>query len=196
MGCSGSEGSAPDTGPGATARSDAGPSCSVVDAQRALVDVTNEASEMMTINIDVEFVDEGGAQLSVQKTFFEYLAPGERTQELIPVIGGVDAAACKVVVTRSELVSSADDTETVTCEVVGSRLVDQLDLRFTATNNTASPIDVSTQAALMRDGVRIGDGFTSFRAVPAGETVTDIGFTAVTGPVDSVRCTVISVKLS
>jgi len=30
--------------------------------------VTNEASEMMTINIDVEFVDEGGAQLSVQRT--------------------------------------------------------------------------------------------------------------------------------
>ena len=141
------------------------------------------------------FFDEAGARLSDTNSFVNYVRPDEAFVERGFLFdGGADAASCEVVEVERIAAESPDDVGEVTCEVVGTNVLDDIDVDVSATNGSSQRSDYSIEVALVRDEVRIGTASAFVENVEPGQTAPSGAFTTVDGPAEGVSCTVVHVS--
>ena len=81
----------------------------------------------------------------------------------------------------------------VTCRVIGADFLSDVEFELTADNTTSGRSDFFIEVELLAaDGSFLGDGTGSLTNIPAGQQLTDTGFTTVDFQ-DGVTCNVIDV---
>ena len=181
------------TATGGAEANDVGP-CVVVDDDAIELDVTNNSSKQSTYVVDVNFLDANGQRVADESFFISDLRPGERAVEESFAFSLEGAASCEIAEVERFASESPDDTSEVTCEVTGLDFADDVEAGLVATNGSSGLSDYSINFAIIRDGVRVGTGFSTIENVRAGESAPGDGLTFVPGPAEGATCEVIKVS--
>lgn len=162
-------------------------SCALVGDDEVEIRLTNDSSGQSNYLIQVVFQDEAGQRLADEPFFVNHVRPGE---SVIERQFSFDRAGASCVVVEVDRISaeSPDDISEVTCEVTGVDVLGDITARFVATNSSSGVSDYLIEAALVRQGVRIGTVSAVTENVAPGESAPTDGFTTTDGPAEGVIC--------
>lgn len=143
--------------------------------------------------IDVVYRDEAGQRLADEPFFINHVRSGENVVERQSAFSRA-GTICAILEVERISAESPDDVAEVTCEVTGVDAIGDIAVRFVATNGSSGVSDYLINAALIRDGLRVGTAFGSVENVAPGESAPTGGFSWADGPADGVTCETVHVQ--
>jgi hypothetical protein len=171
-------------------------SCVVVGEDTIRLEVTNNSSKQSSYFIDVNFLDAAGERVGDQTAYINYLRPGEHASEDQYVGETAGGTECEIAEVERYASESPDDLDEVTCDVTGVDFVEDVATVLTATNGSSKLSDYVIEAALVRDGIRIGTASAFIENVKPGESAPSDGFSTADGPAAGVTCEPVHVDRS
>lgn len=168
--------------------------CTVVDDRNIRIELTNNSSKTSSYWLDVALRDDSGRRVGDDTTFITHVRSGEQVSELGFVFDMAGGTECEVIEVNRTAAESPDDLGEVICTVSGEDSLGDIDAEVVATNGSSKTSTYSVTAALVRDGVRIGNGSAVIENVAVGESAPEDLLTTTDGPADGVSCEVVHVE--
>ncbi len=165
-------------------------SCTVVDDETIVLQMTNDSGTKLSIAPVVVYYDEAGQRLSDDSYFMSNVRPGEELRVEFSSFGN-DGSQCEVVASNSNEPFEELPADEATCEVTGVDSFDDLEVLFTIQNITSEVGDFDLVGALIDGGVRIGESTAFIAELAPGDSASKQGFSTTEGSPDSVTCEVV-----
>ena len=144
--------------------------------------------------VEIDVLDPNGQRVGDETVFVNNLRPGERSMEesfIFDTAGGVTCVIARVMRLPSR---PLDEPIRVECSVADELASGSVSVALTVQNSAAVMADFAIEAALVRDGVRIGTARASIPDVGPGESGSGVAESNVSGPADVITCEAVSVE--
>lgn len=168
-------------------------SCTRVDDQTLVIDMTNVSAETASYLMTVIYTDDAGARVGDDTAYISSLRPNERTLEAVYVFSDA-GTGCEVIETERYVRNGTDGLADVSaCTVRAPDGATYLEADIDVTNSGVSDSDYTVEVALVDpDGVRKGWGTAYVERAPVGEAIAGEIYTTV--PYDEAyQCEVVAV---